>query len=541
MISIKASTKTILLSIAIIITAFPQADNSLIIGNNFRVYPSDVNQTEVFIVKSPLDEDVLFASANTLTFIPFFVSEGIYVSTNGGESWRGNDTCTGEPITFHYGDPGIAIDINGTFVLTRKGTAGFPGLYSHRSTDMGVSWSFQKNISTDDLERATLTTDVTPGSPYFGRTYAIWVKFSNPFSVWSTFTDDGGLNWNTPMQVNNPVQRSAGGDITMGLNGKVYICWAGLTNVSPFRETIIGFAKSEDGGANWTVTENALTVNGITGLLTEKGNIRVNGLPSIAIDTTGGPRNGWIYIVTGQKNLAPAGTDPDIILYRSTDDGVTWSSGIRVNQDPLNNGKIQFFPAVHVDKFGAVDIIFYDDRNTTSDSSGVFLARSIDGGDSWVEFEISDHNFKPVPIGGLGQGYMGDNIDLTSTGTKIIPVWMDNSTGIYQIWTAPVEYSAVNVEEDNSDNIPTSFQLKQNYPNPFNPSTVIEYSLNRRSFVVMKVYDIKGTELKTLVSEEQTPGNYRVDFDGTKLPSGIYFYRVSANGITKTKPMVLIK
>ncbi|NIV15538.1 MAG: hypothetical protein GWN62_31050, partial [Aliifodinibius sp.] len=73
-------------------------------------------------------------------FDPFFVSEGIYVTMDGGTTWTGNDTCTGEPIAFHNGDPGIAIDKNGTFILVRVGDPNFfPGVFSHYSTDNGVT------------------------------------------------------------------------------------------------------------------------------------------------------------------------------------------------------------------------------------------------------------------------------------------------------------------------------------------------------------------------------------------------------------------
>ncbi len=156
--------------IVIAASAFPQnhfnTKSSLIIGENYRIYPSSVTQTEVFIAKSPVDENILFSSCNTLTFIPFFISEGIYVTTNGGNSWQGSDTCKGEPTLFHGGDPGITIDKNGTFIITRLGRSPFAGLYSHFSSDSGQSWSFQYAISTDDLDRATITTAVLASSSF---------------------------------------------------------------------------------------------------------------------------------------------------------------------------------------------------------------------------------------------------------------------------------------------------------------------------------------------------------------------------------------
>ena len=514
-------------------------DSPLKLGTNYRIYPSNVTQSEVFIVKSPIDQNILFSSCNTLNFIPFFISEGIYVTTDTGNNWQGNDTCTGNPIAFHGGDPGIAIDKNGTFILTRMGRSPFTGLYSHFSTDNGQTWSSQKVISTDDLERASLTTDADPTSSFYGRTYAAWVKFALPFPLMLAFSDDGAQNWSTPKQINNPSFRTAGGDIAMGPNGKVYVCWAGVTDVSPFKEILVGFASTSSGGEEWNITENAFPVNGITGVLENKANIRVNGLPSIAVDKTNGQRDGWIYIVTGQKDLAPAGIDPDIILNRSIDGGITWSPGIRVNQDALNNGKTQYFPAVHVDKFGTINVIFYDDRNTTLDSAGVFLARSKDGGDSWIEYEISDHHFKPAPIGGLGQGYQGDNIDITSTDTKLWPVWMDNSTGIYQIWTVPIEYSDVNSINDGTQpgSVP---DLYQNVPNPFEQSTMIRYRLPGFSRVVLKVFDFMGKEIRTLVDAEKEQGEYRVNFDPTGLPPGIYFFQLTANERVLTRKMVLL-
>lgn len=507
-------------------------------GSNFRIHPGNVTQTEVFIENCPIDPNVLFVSCNTLTFIPFFISEGIYVSSDAGQSWMGNDTCTGTPISFHGGDPGITIDKNGKFILTRLGNSPFAGLYSHYSTDHGQSWSTQQVISTDDLERATMASDIFPASPFYGRSYAAWVKFAPPYPLVFSYTDNGGQSWSSAQPINNPPARCAGGDITTGPFGEIYICWAGVTTTSPFKEEFVGFAASEDGGQNWTVTENAFAMNGITGILPEKANIRVNGLPAIAVDTATGPRKGWIYIVTGQKELLPAGSDPDIIFYRSTDKGASWSSGIRVNQDGLNNGKIQYFPSIHVDAFGGLHVIYYDDRNTSSDSTAVFLAYSINGGDSWTETEVSDHHFKPIPIGGLGQGYQGDNIDITSIDSTLWPVWMDNSSGIYQIWTSPLDFSPVNATSEYFE-IP-KFNLEQNVPNPFQHSTQISYHIFNKGKVKLQVFDILGNEIETLVDKAQVEGRYTFNFSIQSLKGGIFYCRLEVNGRSMVRKMVLI-
>lgn len=505
-------------------------------NENFMIYPSEVTQTEVFIVNSPLNPDHLFVSCNTLTFIPFFVSEGIYTSMDGGGSWQGSDSCSGDPLAFHGGDPGIAIDKDGKLILTRLGRSPFSGLYSHYSGDMGQSWSAQQVISTDDLERASVATDYFPGSPYYGRTYAVWVKFAPPFPLMMAYTDDAGISWSPAEAINNPPNRSAGGDICIGPGGEVYVCWAGVQNETPFSEIHAGFARSLNGGAGWEIQETAFPMSGITGLLTEKGNIRVNGLPGIAVDTTSGEQGGWIYIVTGQEGLSPAGDDPDIILNRSTDGGQSWSEGIRVNQDELSNGKIQYFPAVHVDKYGGLDIIFYDDRNTTSDSAGVFMARSTDGGNSWKEYEISDHNYEPRAIGGLGQGYQGDNIDLTSTHDRLVPVWMDNSSGLYQIWTVHIDFTSLdNITEANNS---LEIELLPNRPNPFRRQTTIAYRLAEGGSVNIRVYDLNGKEVERLIDGYRAAGVHELTFNPER--PGIYICRMSDGKQVLSRKMIAL-
>ncbi len=94
--------------------------------------------------------------------------------------------------------------------------------------------------------------------------------------------------------------------------------------------------------------------------------------------------------------------------------------------------------------------------------------------------------------------------------------------------------------EDNS-NLVTNFNLLQNYPNPFNPVTKIQYAIGSKQFVSLIVYDVLGSEIVTLVNEEKPTGNYNVEFDGTNLPSGIYFYQLNAGKYSEIKKMVLLK
>jgi hypothetical protein len=90
-------------------------------------------------------------------------------------------------------------------------------------------------------------------------------------------------------------------------------------------------------------------------------------------------------------------------------------------------------------------------------------------------------------------------------------------------------------------NRPENFQLYQNYPNPFNPSTIIQYSIPKESFVTLKVYDILGNEITALLNERKSAGNYTVNFNASNLPSGIYFYRMLAGSFVSTKKFVLLK
>ncbi len=91
------------------------------------------------------------------------------------------------------------------------------------------------------------------------------------------------------------------------------------------------------------------------------------------------------------------------------------------------------------------------------------------------------------------------------------------------------------------ETLPSDYSLRQNYPNPFNPSTSIEYTIPEESFVELKVYDVLGNEVATLVNEERSAGVYRADFSGNGLASGLYIARITAGNYTSTIKMTLMK
>jgi hypothetical protein len=107
------------------------------------------------------------------------------------------------------------------------------------------------------------------------------------------------------------------------------------------------------------------------------------------------------------------------------------------------------------------------------------------------------------------------------------------------VWRRPLsEITGVKVK---SDGVPKKYMLEQNYPNPFNPSTTITFSIPSKSFVTLKVFDILGREVVSIVSEEMSAGIYSKQWNAANVSSGIYFYRLQVGTFSDTKKLVLIK
>ncbi|MFA6978509.1 MAG: T9SS type A sorting domain-containing protein [Ignavibacteriaceae bacterium] len=176
---------------------------------------------------------------------------------------------------------------------------------------------------------------------------------------------------------------------------------------------------------------------------------------------------------------------------------------------------------------------------------------------NWLDgFETVDGTVVDVTAKGInGNTYNVGSHRTLPTGNKIVFLAFDPlsliGAGSNPFWygfdrVSPLVqamrwFGADVVDVENENSIPLNFQLNQNYPNPFNPSTVISFQLSVKSKVSLKVYDVLGNEVATLVNEEKPAGNYKIDFKGNNLASGIYFYTLRAGSFVQSRKMILLK
>ncbi|MHA1988891.1 MAG: invasin domain 3-containing protein, partial [Promethearchaeota archaeon] len=152
------------------------------------------------------------------------------------------------------------------------------------------------------------------------------------------------------------------------------------------------------------------------------------------------------------------------------------------------------------------------------------------------------------PVTDLGNGIYEATINASvAIGTDTISAMVISGSDTVSIfWKAIVRYLNPTSADDNSLS-PNKFHLYQNYPQPFNPTTTIKYQIPIISYVSLKVFDVLGNEMESLVDQEKSAGTFEVDFDGAGLTSGVYFYTLKAipvNGMTpfkESKKMILIK
>ena len=109
------------------------------------------------------------------------------------------------------------------------------------------------------------------------------------------------------------------------------------------------------------------------------------------------------------------------------------------------------------------------------------------------------------------------------------------------MWEVPTSQMIIDAVNNDKNQIPTSYVLEQNYPNPFNPNTTITFSLPSKSYVRLKVFDLIGREIASIVDEELSAGTYLRQWTAINISSGIYFYRLQSGSFSETKKMVLLR
>ena len=203
----------------------------------------------------------------------------------------------------------------------------------------------------------------------------------------------------------------------------------------------------------------------------------------------------------------------------------------------------------------------------TSDADGDLDVTSIDGGD-WLEYLINVNTANNYILSVRYASQSGSGSYSLFSGARLLGTRTLSSTGSLDSWATVTQTIGLNsgqqtlrlnvtsggfklnwlsigsISAIKDDNIlPQITRLEQNYPNPFNPSTTINYNLSEKSFVSLKVYDILGKEIATLVNEEQKPGSYNIQFSivNRQLTSGIYFYRLQTGSYNQVRKMVLNK
>ncbi len=399
-------------------------------------------------------------------------------------------------------------------------------------------------------------------------------------------TTNFGMNWSNKTSVWGTLGQLR--DITFVNESTGYICGAGGT-----------LLKTTNTGVNWNLSlignynlTSLFFLNAETGFVGSQ-------YERLFKTTNGGTTWDTIFFVTNYRsidkiqfvNSATGFTINSGALYKTTNSGSNWTWISQVGGDcfhfinsetgfiahiwgPPGNGSTIYkttngganwlntdIPGIYI-----TDITFVSELTGYTNNSSLGITKTIDGGNTWFPVLNSVDNYK-IQFLDSNTIYSGSyksndgGAHWTLYKTKIQEglyyyspnktYYVNNSTGfiiggngagILRTTDGGEIISSI-YSSQTSSQIPEQFLLKQNYPNPFNPSTRINYELRNSNYVSLKVFDLLGKEVATLVNEKQNAGSYAVDFNSTEfnLPSGIYFYTLNAGEFKETKKMVLIK
>ncbi len=462
---------------------------------------------------------------------------GPFCSTNYGTSWTAVNSGLANVIVYSF-------LVSGTNLF-----AGTSGKGVFLSTDNGTSWTQVDSGLTDKTVYALAVS----GLYLFAGTAGGGVFLStNNGTSWAAV--DAGLTspgvYSLAVSGTNLFAGTYGGGVFLSTNNGT--SWAqvdaGLTNTLVNALAVSGpylFAGTAGGGVflstndgtNWTAVDAGLTNATIFSLLVFGTNLFA-GTSGGGVFLSTNIGTSWTQVNTGLTDetvnaLAVSGP----YLFAGTSSGVVWKR-------PLSEMIPTIVLSQPVIAFGSVPAHFAKiDTLIIMDSSSIpLMIDSVYTGTKWftvasLHETVNEANTVTLPV-----LFTPDTAKAYSDTLYIL------SNSIVALTKVPLSGNGKpTAVSQNESGIPKSYGISQNYPNPFNPTTVIRYQLPVNSFVTLKVYDMLGREVKTLVSERQNAGYQSVTFDASGLPSGIYFYRLSAGSsgqtgsFMQTKKLVVIK
>ncbi len=352
---------------------------------------------------------------------------GVATSLDGGRTWSA-DTLNGLDTTLGkydaQGDPAIApyrggvfyyafIDFNRGDDQNRLGVA--------RSNDGGVTWP-QLGVVIDhpgpgahDFEDKEYIAVDSTGGAFDGNVYISWTRFPVVGSTRVMFARslDGGASFSSPAQISDSTIGYQGSVPAVGPNGELYVAW--------LRSNRIEIDKSFNGGMSFR-EDRLVAVISPQSFPPPGAFFRGNSFPTIAVDRSGGPSNGNVYVAWGDG--VGTGLGPDVLFTRSTDGGRSWSQPIRVSDD--ENGSYQFFPWISVSPDGTIAVVFFDQRDAPGTRFyDTTIARSFDGGLSFERNRCVSTQTSDSFNDGFGGSFIGDYNGLTSCRWFAHPYWTD--------------------------------------------------------------------------------------------------------------------
>jgi hypothetical protein len=413
------------------------ASNITLAQQVVRVTDADaINPAEVAIAINPKNPDNIVASSFQ-TGRPPRPSAGSYTysSMDGGKTWKTVPVADPKGLTqgddtVYFGSDGTAYHAHLSFLGIRvsKPKRAESGILVEASRDGGLTWSESvpainhENSVTPFEDKPGIVVDNAVNSPHKGNVYLAWTRFdvygsSNPechTQIYFSRSTDGGKTFAMPFRISDTGGDCRDSDNTVegavpavGPKGEVYIVWAGPLGLV--------FKKSLDGGLTFGKDKVIDQMPGGWDFSVE-GLDRANGMPVTGVDLSSGPNKGTLYV----NWIDARNGDPDVFIASSRDGGETWSAPVRVNDDPVKNGKVQFFTWMSVDPIdGSVNVVFYDRRDTEGAQTKLTMARSTDGGRTFVNYPINQPPFVNDP-----RVFFGDYSGISAYNGRVVPIFM---------------------------------------------------------------------------------------------------------------------